>query len=117
MMAAPELMLSNSLALPATPATVVVTRWVGFAVFSLGFINMAARNDPGSPALVAVMTGNALFHALGIFFDVAGYVTATMTMSGLVSGVVPHALLLAGFLYYLLARPTKAAAGSVGSAA
>ena len=38
MMLSPEAMLGNSLAPPVQPATSEVTRWVGFAVFSLAWI-------------------------------------------------------------------------------
>jgi len=100
MMLVPDVMLGNSLALDVDVGTIVVTRWVGFAVFSLACINMLARRDPGSPALGAIILGNIVFHSLGLIFDVAGFTTGTMTTSGMVSGVVPHGLLLMGFLYY-----------------
>jgi hypothetical protein len=101
MMLAPDVMLSSSLAVEATTATRTVTRWVGFAVFSIAWINFLARTDGGSPALKAIMTGNVVFHSLGIVFDVLGYSTGTMTLSGMVAGVVPHAVLAIGFVYYL----------------
>ncbi len=112
MMLAPEMMLSNSLATGADATTRIVTQWVGFGVFSLGWINFLSRNDPGSPALRAVMIGNIIFHALGIGFDVYDYVAGFMTRSGLVSGVVPHSLLLIGFFYCLLNLPQPREIGS-----
>jgi hypothetical protein len=102
MMVAPDLMLANSLAIGVDASTRVVTQWVGFAVFSLALVNFLSRNDPGSPALRAVMLGNVVFHALGIGFDTYDYLGGFMKISGLVSGVVPHALLAVGFVYYLV---------------
>lgn len=101
MMFAPDLMLRNSLATDVDATTRIVTQWVGFGVFSLGAINFLSRNDPGSPALRAVMIGNILFHVLGIGFDVYDYLAGFMTRSGLISGLVPHSLLAIGFGYYL----------------
>jgi len=102
MMVRPDAMLANSLALPMDIPTRVVTRWVGFGVFSLAWINYLSRNDPGSPALRAVMIGNIVFHVLGIGVDLHDYFSGFMTPSGLVSGLVPHGLLAVGFAYYLL---------------
>ena len=109
MMLAPEMMLANSLTATVDPATREVARWVGFAVFSLAWITFFSRNDPGSLALRAVMSGNLVFHALGIVFDIYGYATSVMTTSGLVMGVIPHALLGIGFGYYLTRTPTSLA--------
>ena len=79
----------------------------GFGVFSLAWINFLSRNDPGSPALRAVLIGNVLFHALGIVFDTYDYSAGLMRLSGLVSGLVPHGLLAIGFVYYLLKSSQK----------
>ena len=57
MMVAPEMILSNHLVDTVYPATTEVTRWGGFAVFSLAWITFLSRNDPGSPALRAVISG------------------------------------------------------------
>lgn len=102
MMLAPDLMLRNSLATEPEATTRIVTQWVGFGVFSLALINFLCRNDPGSPALRAVMIGNIAFHTLGIGFDVYDHLAGFMTLSGLISGLVPHALLAMGFAYYLV---------------
>jgi hypothetical protein len=101
MMFVPELMLNNSLAAEFQPSTVIVTQWVGFGVFSLGWINFLARRDDGSTALRAIMIGNILFHTLGLGFDTFHYVLGFMTLPGLISGVVPHSLLAIAFAYYL----------------
>lgn len=102
MMVAPRLMLDNSLAVAVTTGTVEVTRWVGFAVFSLAWITFLSRRDVGSPALVAVMSGNVVFHVLGTVMDVYGHATGTMTTTGLVLGAVPHLLLAGGFVFFLV---------------
>lgn len=114
MMLTPSTMLSNSLALDFDAATEAVTQWVGFAVVSLACINLLSRHDPGSSALNAVMIGNVMFHALGIGFDIFGFGTGIMTTSGLISGLVPHALLLSGFLYYLV-KGSRAAQATSGA--
>ncbi len=101
MMFVPRMMLKNSLTEPAHETATTVTRWVGFAVFSIACITFLSRTDPGSDALRAVMIGNIIFHLLGIVIDTYGFLTRTMTTSGLVTGLVPHAALAAGFVYYL----------------
>ncbi len=111
MMLAPDMMLGNSLATEVHATTRIVTQWVGFGVFSLGWINFLSRNDAGSQALRAVMIGNIIFHALGIGFDVFDYFAGVMTISGLVSGLVPHSLLVIGFLYFLLNLRKQPAVG------
>ena len=78
MMVVPDLMLGNSLTASADDTVTAVTQWVGFGVFSLGWINFLARNDPGSLALRAVMVGNIAFHTLGIGFDAYDYVAGLM---------------------------------------
>ncbi len=100
MMLVPDLMLGNSLASAYEASTRYVTQWAGFGVFSLGWITFLSRNDEGSPALRAVMVGNILFHALGIAFDTYHYLIGFTRASGLLSGLIPHALLAGGFLYY-----------------
>jgi hypothetical protein len=106
MMFAPELMLGNSLVSDVDAPTRAVTQWVGFGVCSLAWINLFSRDDPGSPALRAVLTGNILFHVLGFVFDTYDYAAGLMTLSGLVSGLVPHSLLAIGFIYYLF-KPSR----------
>lgn len=101
MMLVPTVMLENSLTEVPQDATVAVTRWVGFAVFSVALITYLSRNDAFSPALRAVMIGNVVFHLLGTVMDTSGYLAGTMTISGLVTGLVPHTLLAAGFLHFL----------------
>ena len=117
MMLAPRLMLDNSLAVAVTTGTVEVTRWVGFAVFSLAWVTFLSRHDAGSPALVAVMSGNVVFHVLGTVMDVQGFATDTLTTSGLVTGVVPHLLLAGGFVFFLVGmrHPTPIRQRSGGS--
>jgi len=101
MMFAPDLMLGNSLVSGYEEATRLVTQWVGFGVFSLGWINFLSRHDEGSPALRAIMLGNILFHTLGIGFDAYHYLIGFMRASGLLSGLIPHGLLVIGFVFYL----------------
>jgi hypothetical protein len=102
MMLVPEAMLSNSLTGEINLITRIVTQWAGFGVFSLGVINFLSRNDPGSTALNALMIGNIVFHSLGLAFDIYDYSIGIMTLSGLITGLIPHSLLIIGFIYYLL---------------
>lgn len=101
MMLIPTVMLDNSLTAAPDDYTVAVTRWVGFGVFSIAAITFLSRKDAGSQALRAVMLGNLVFHVLGIIMDTTGYANGTMTASGLVTGLVPHTVLAAGFAFYL----------------
>lgn len=101
MIVAPDKMLSNSLMGEINLMTRVVTQWVGFGVFSLGLINFLSRNDTGSTALNALMIGNVVFHSLGLAFDIYDYSIGIMRLSGLTTGLIPHSLLIIGFVYYL----------------
>lgn len=105
MMFAPGMMLSNSLVQEAGMQAHTVARWVGFGAFSIGIITLLSRNDKGSISLKAIMTGNVVFHLLGLFFDTNDYFTGLVTFSGLITGLIPHALLIMGFVYYLLKLP------------
>src|SRR5688572_19299445 len=109
MMLAPDKMLSNSLNSEANLQTLSVTQWVGFGVFTVGLINFLARNDEGSLALKAIMIGNIVFHSLGICFDIYDYSIEVMKLSGLITGLIPHSLLIIGFVYYLFKLPNARA--------
>jgi|SRR5687767_10490567 len=102
MMFFPDVMLSNSLTSEAALPTRSVTQWVGFAVFSIGLITFLSRNDVGSVALKAVIIGNIVFHLLGLGFDIYHYMVGVMTLSGLVTGLIPHSLLTIGLIYYFI---------------
>lgn len=116
MMLSPGTMLDNSLATAPEPATLTVTRWAGFAVFSIACITFLARHDEGSPALRAVVAGNVVFHLLGIGMDVWGFAEGIISTAGLVTGVLPHGLLAVGFAV-LLVRLTSTGAGRPVAAA
>ena len=107
MMFVPDQMLSNSLRVEVDLSTRVVTQWVGFGVFSVGLVNLLARNDPGSIGLKAIMVGNIAFHSLGIGFDTYDYSIGIMKLEGLITGLIPHSLLTVGFIYYLLKLTNK----------
>ena len=102
MMFFPNMMLANSLTSAAGKQTVSVTQWAGFGTFTVGLITFLARNDPGSDALQAIMIGNIVFHFLGLCFDISHYRIGIMKLSGLLTGLLPHSLLIAGFLYFLI---------------
>jgi hypothetical protein len=104
MMLIPYQMLSNSLTNEPTLQTLSVTQWVGFGVFTIGLINFLSRNDTGTTALYSIMIGNIVFHSLGIFFDIYDYSIGIMKLSGLITGLIPHSLLIIGFVYFLLKR-------------
>ena len=105
MMFIPGKMLSNTLTSPADAQTRSVTQWAGFGTFTIGLITFLSRNDTGSDALKAVMIGNIVFHALGLCFDVYQYLTGVMKLSGLITGLIPHGLLIIGFVYFLIQLP------------
>ncbi len=105
MIFAPGLLLDNILMAQAPSQSHTVARWLGFGVLSLGIINFLARNDRDSHSLKAILIGNLVFHLLGLFFDTNDYFNGVVSLSGLISGLVPHALLIMGFVYYLLKWP------------
>jgi len=105
MMIAPDYMLSNSLTREGDLLTSSVTQWVGFGTFTVGLITFLSRKDAGSMALKAVMIGNIVFHILGLCFDFYHYSIGVMKLSGLLTGLLPHTLLIIGFIYYLLRLP------------
>lgn len=90
-------MLATSLTTSVNLNTRSVTQRVGFGVFTIGPITFLARNDIGSDALKAIMFGNIVFHGLGLFFDIYRHRKGVMKLSGL----IPHTLLIPGFVYYL----------------
>src|SRR4030095_187983 len=101
MMFIPSKMLANSLTTSADLNTRSFTQWVGFGVFTIGLITFLARNDTGSDGLKAIMTGNIVFHGLGLCFDIYHHRKGVMKLSGLITGLIPHTLLIIGFVYYL----------------
>jgi hypothetical protein len=101
MMFIPNKMLSNSLTSSPTLPTLSVTQWAGFGTFTVGVVTFLARNDLGSPSLQAIMIGNIIFHALGACFDFYHWRIGVMKLSGLITGLIPHTLLIIGFAYYL----------------
>ena len=101
MMFIPGKMLDNSLTTSADLNTRSVTQWVGFGVFTIGLITFLARNDTGSDALKAIMIGNIVFHGLGLCFDIYHHRKGVMKLSGLITGLIPHTLLIFGFVFYL----------------
>ena len=103
MMLMPHKMLLNSLRSQPDLQTRAVTQWAGFGTFTVGLITFLARNDDGSSALEAIMIGNIVFHLLGIFFDTYHWRIGVMKLSGLITGLIPHTLLIIGFVYYLIA--------------
>lgn len=100
MLAAPGQMIKNMTS-GADPSACHVLQWAGCMLLSIATINFLSRNDDGSPALRAVMIGNIFMHVLGLAIDFYQYNTGFVIMSGLVSGLVVHLLLIAGFAYYL----------------
>lgn len=102
MMLMPAKMLANSLVQPPDRFTLSVTQWTGFGTFTVGLITFLARNDQGSEALTAIMVGNIVFHLLGLCFDVYHYRIGIMKREGLITGLLPHTLLIVGFVYYLI---------------
>jgi hypothetical protein len=100
---APQQMLANVTA-GANPTAEGVLQWMAVALFSVGCINVLARNDAGSPALRAVMLGNVILHLLGWATDIYQHLEGFVTAQGLAMGTIVHLVLAGGFLYYLTRR-------------
>jgi len=114
MLFAPAQMLANmTTGTGGAGAAVHVLRWMACMLMSIGVINILARDDAGSPALVAIMVGNVLVHTLGLIVDLVDYSTGFLRLSGIVMGGVVHVFLLVGFLYYLRRTQTAAPAATV----
>jgi len=103
----PDKMLSNSLTSEADLLTRSVTQWVGFGTFTVGLITLLSHNDAGSVSLKAIMIGNIVFHSLGTCFDIYHYSIGVMKLPGLITGLIPHLLLIIGFVYYLNKLPAN----------
>lgn len=100
MLGAPDQMIGNMTTSTNEGATRVL-QWMGVVLFSIGVINIAARNDPGSLALRAVMLGNIVLHVLGFAIDLYQYRLGFVRASGVAMGAVVHGLLTLGFVYYM----------------
>jgi len=82
-----------------------VMRWMGTALLTIGVINLFARNDAGSDALRAIMTGNIVLHIVAWGLDFLDWRGGVVKPSGMVMGSVVHGLLTVGFVYYLARMP------------
>jgi hypothetical protein len=106
MIFAPDSM-ANGFGLEMTDSVRVVFRDLGATLLGLAAINWLARNDAGSPALWAVLAGNAVVQLMEVIVNLAnlsqGYLNASAW-----GGIVLHAALLAAFGYYYFKRPVKA---------
>lgn len=105
MLASPQQMLTN-MARDAREGELVL-QWMGVVLLSVGVMNILSRNDPGSPALRAVMLGNILLHVLGFGIDVYHHLLGFVQASGVVMGAVVHGVLTTGFAYYLAKMKTS----------
>lgn len=99
MIVSPDMMLAQMTTITGAGA-INVLRWTGAADLSIGIINIVARNDNGSDALSAIMTGNIVLHVIAGGLDVADWRAGLLLNSGIAVGSIVHGLLLAGFVYY-----------------
>lgn len=99
MIVSPDAMLNNMTTITGAGATNVL-RWAGVAVLTVGVINIVARNDPGSDALSAIMTGNIVLHVVGWGLDFVDWRAGLVKPAGMAMGSAIHGLLLVGFVYY-----------------
>jgi len=105
MLLLPAKMLGN-MATVNTIEMQYVLQWAGTMLLSIAVINFLSRNDPGSPALRAVMIGNIFMHVVAFVVDAYDYNIHFIQQGGLISGAVVHGLLIAGFTYYLVKMKT-----------
>ena len=99
MIVSPDAMLNSMTTMTGAGATNVL-RLAGVALLTVGVINIMARNDPGSDALSAIMTGNIVLHVVGWGLDIVDWRSGMLKQSGIVMGSIVHGLLLVGFVYY-----------------
>jgi len=82
--------LLTSKGVTITPAVVVWVREVGVQIVSLGVVALTVRSEPDSPAMRAILVGNALVQ-LGLFpIELLAWRDGTITKPG---GVIPNSVL------------------------
>lgn len=107
MILVPDMMLANMTTLTGDAAKPL--RWLGTALLTVGVINIYARNDTGSDALRAIMSGNIVLHVVAEMIDVIDYRAGVVKGSGVAMGTIVHSLLTIGFIYYLVKLGPKSA--------
>jgi hypothetical protein len=107
MLLAPQQMLANMTNASAAE-TAFVLRWTGSGLIAIGVINILARNDPGSPALRAIILGNIALHVVAWLLDLKDFRSGFVQTSAIVMGSVVHLGLMLGFLVYLRASSPQA---------
>ena len=100
LIAAPGQMLGNITTIPDAEGATTVMRWMGTGLVAIGCINILAKNDPGSPALHAIIVGNITLHVIAEVLDLIDYRSGIVKSSGVVMGTVVHVGLILGFIYY-----------------
>src|SRR5687768_10151601 len=85
MLFAPDKMLENMATVNTTDMQHVL-QWAGSMLTTIGLITFLARNDPGSPALRALMSGQLFLHVIGFIIDVMHYNIGFVNAVGLISG-------------------------------
>ena len=106
MLLAPSSMLENMATVNTTDMAHVL-QWGGTMLITIGLVTFLSRNDPGSTALRAVLTGNIFMHIVALVVDIYDFKIDFIKSSGLISGSVVHGLLIIGFIYFLRRLPNQ----------
>src|SRR6185436_6153732 len=93
MIAAPGQMLLNMTTVDPVAGPTNVMRWMGAGLVAIGCINILAKNDPGSPALHAIMVGNIVLHVIAEVLDLIDYRAGVVVQRGVIMGTAVHVLL------------------------
>jgi hypothetical protein len=88
--------------IPTNQSTLMTLQWMGSQLFAIGILTVAARHDPGSPALRAVLIGTLVLHAGGLAWDLVHYVRKYVNRSAVIMGLIVHVPLGGGAAYYLM---------------
>ena len=83
-------------------ASRLFARGFGGTLMVVGFVNLMASSDQGSPALRALVLGNLLIHIAAIVTDFTETFPAS---AGWWAGFIVHIALILAFGYYLLNWP------------
>jgi hypothetical protein len=108
-LAFPALLLESK-GIATNEAANVWTREVGLLIVSAAVTAFLVRSHADSATLKAVFAGNAILQCGLLPIEPIAYANGTITkFSGIVPNTVLHALLAAGFFYYLARMETPLA--------
>jgi len=86
-------------------STVLSARYFGLTLLGLGLVVWFVRDSSDAKALRGLLLGLAIQGVIGVLVSIWGTISGTMNAAGW-SAVLIYAVLLAGYVYYLLTDRT-----------